>query len=51
VVLCLGYFADSVGKNEKKIREYIRNQLEEDYMKDQTSINEHMAPFTGEKSK
>ena len=29
---CRGYFVDSVGKNEKKIREYIRNQLEEDYM-------------------
>lgn len=48
---CRGYFVDSVGKNEKKIREYIRNQLEEDYMKDQISIKEYMAPFTGEKSK
>lgn len=46
-----GYFVDSVGKNEKKIREYIRNQLEEDYMKDQISIKEYMDPFTGEKSK
>lgn len=48
---CRGYFVDSVEKNEKKIREYIRNQLEEDYMKDQVSIKEYMAPFTGEKSK
>lgn len=48
---CRGYFVDSVGKNEKKIREYIRNQLEEDYMKDQISIKEYMDPFTGEKSK
>ncbi|WP_050747997.1 IS200/IS605 family transposase [Peptoniphilus sp. oral taxon 386] len=31
---CRGYFVDSVGKNEKKIQENIRNQLEEDYMKD-----------------
>ena len=34
---CRGYFVDTVGKNEKKIREYIQNQLEEDYVKDQIS--------------
>ncbi|MDD7015619.1 MAG: IS200/IS605 family transposase, partial [Firmicutes bacterium] len=33
-----GYFVDTVGKNEKAIRDYIRNQLEEDFMKDQISI-------------
>ena len=27
---CRGYYVDTVGKNEKKIREYIQNQLEED---------------------
>ena len=27
---CCGYYVDTVGKNEKMIREYIRNQLEED---------------------
>lgn len=48
---CRGYFADTVGKNEKKIREYIRNQLEEDYTKDQISMKEYMDPFTGEKIK
>ena len=46
-----GYFVDTVGKNEKAIREYIRNQLEEDFMKDQISIKEYMDPFTGEKIK
>ena len=35
---CRGYFVDTVGKNEKKIREYIQNQLEEDYVKDQISM-------------
>ena len=48
---CRGYFADTVGKKEKKIREYIRNQLEEDYTKDQISMKEYMDPFTGEKIK
>ena len=46
-----GYFVDTVGKNEKAIRDYIRNQLEEDFMKDQISIKEYMDPFTGEKMK
>lgn len=29
-----GYFVDTVGRNEKVIKEYIKNQLEEDYMAD-----------------
>ena len=48
---CRGYFVDTVEKNEKKIREYIQNQLEEDYVKDQISMKEYMDPFTGEKNK
>ena len=48
---CRGYFVDTVGKNEKKIKEYIRNQLEEDFAKDQISMKEYMDPFTGEKVK
>ena len=31
-----GYFVDTVGRNEKAIKEYIKNQLEEDDMADQT---------------
>lgn len=27
---CRGYYVDTVGKNTKKIREYISNQLKED---------------------
>ena len=38
-------------KNERIIQEYIRNQLEEDYAKDQISIKEYMDPFTGSKNK
>ena len=48
---CRGYFVDTVIINEKKIREYIQNQLEEDYVKDQISMKEYMDPFTGEKNK
>ena len=46
---CRGYYADTVGKNEKMIKEYIKNQLEEDYMKDQISLKEYIDPFTGSK--
>ena len=42
-----GYFVDTVGRNEKAIKEYIKNQLEEDYMTDQISLKEYMDPFTG----
>lgn len=46
-----GYFVDTVGKNEKAIKEYIKNQLEEDYMADQISLKEYTDPFTGAKRK
>ena len=45
---CRGYYVDTVGRNEKKIKEYIKNQLKEDYMADQISIKEFVDPFTGE---
>ena len=48
---CRGYYVDTVGKNKKIIAEYIRNQLEEDYMSDQISIKEFTDPFTGSKNK
>ena len=46
---CRGYYADTVGKNEKVIKEYIKNQLEEDYMKNQISLKEYIDPFMGSK--
>lgn len=46
-----GYYVDTVGKNQKMIEEYIRNQLEEDYMKDQVTMKEYIDPFTGKKNK
>ena len=45
---CTGYFVSTVGKNEKKIAEYVRNQLKEDYVQDQMCIKEYIDPFTGE---
>ena len=48
---CRGYFVDTVGKNAKKIEEYIRNQLQEDKMYDQLSLMEYVDPFTGEQAK
>ena len=48
---CRGYFVDTVGKNETAIRNYIRNQLEEDYAKDQITLKEYIDPFTGSKNK
>ena len=45
---CRGYFVDTVGKNAKKIEEYIRNQLKEDEEYDQMSLKEYIDPFTGE---
>ena len=48
---CRGYYVDTVGKNEKKIAEYIRTQLEEDEMIDQMTLKEYVDPFTGSKSK
>ncbi len=41
----------AVGKNERIIQEYIRNQLEEDNMHEQISMKEYMDPFTGSKNK
>ena len=42
-----GYFVDTVGKNERVIQEYIKNQQERDYAQDQVTLKEYMDPFTG----
>ena len=47
---CRGYFVDTVGRNQKKIEEYIRNQLAEDIAADQLSFKEYLDPFTGSKT-
>ncbi len=45
---CRGYYVDMVGRNEKAIQEYVRNQLQEDVAADQISLKEFTDPFTGE---
>ena len=44
---CRGYYVDTVGKYEGAIKEYIRNQLQEDIISDQISLKEFVDPFTG----
>ena len=48
---CRGYFVDTVGKYENAIKDYIKNQLQEDIMSDQISMKELIDPFTGEQEK
>ena len=48
---CRGYYVDTVGKNEKKIAEYIRTQLQDDIVDDQMTLKEYIDSFTGEKMK
>ena len=45
---CRGYYVDTVGKNTKKIAEYIQNQLKEDQVAEQLEL-EFEDPFTGKK--
>ena len=42
---CRGYYVDTVGRNEKAIAEYVRNQEREDMMSDQISMKEYLDPF------
>ena len=43
---CRGYYVDTVGKNEKKIAEYISNQLKQDEMSEQLVLD-FRDPFNG----
>ena len=47
---CRGYYVDTVGKNKKRIAEYVRNQLQEDIANDQMTLKEYIDPFTGSKN-
>ena len=41
-----GYYVDTAGKNARKIAEYIQNQLKEDALSDQPTLD-LSDPFTG----
>ena len=45
---CRGYYVDTVGRYEGSIKEYIRNQLQEDIAQDTLNFKEYTDPFTGE---
>ena len=45
---CRGYYVDTVGKNTKKIKEYIANQLKEDQEAKQLMLDVE-DPFRGSK--
>ena len=45
---CRGYYVDTTGKNTQKIKEYIANQLKEDQLNGQLTMEE-VNPFTGSK--
>ena len=47
---CRGYYVDTVGRNRKKIEQYIRGQLREDQIADQLTLFEEYDPFTGQKN-
>ena len=47
---CRGYYVDTVGKNTKKIKEYIFNQLEQDKLNEQLTLN-FEDPFMGPSAK
>ena len=40
---------DTVGKNKKKIQEYMRKQLQQDQIANRLSLKEFVDPFTGSK--
>ena len=45
---CRGYYVDTAGKNTKRIKEYIQNQLKEDQLGEQLTMD-NIDPFTGSK--
>ena len=45
---CRGYYVDTVGKNEVAIRKYIDNQLKEDRLSEQLTLDK-IDPFMGSK--
>ncbi len=45
---CRGYYVDTVGKNTRKIQDYIQNQLKEDEVSEQLTLDLE-DPFKGSK--
>ena len=47
---CRGFYVDTVGRNQKRIEEYISNQLQENVIADQLSLFEEYDTPTGGKN-
>lgn len=47
---CRGYYVDTVGRNKEKIKDYIRNQTQDDQLAEQISMKEFIDPFTGSRN-
>ncbi|MBM0767868.1 IS200/IS605 family transposase [Staphylococcus epidermidis] len=48
---CKGFYVDTVGRNKKVIENYIRNQLQEDIVADQISMEKYKIPLQEKKLK
>ena len=46
---CKGYYVDTVGKNESRIAEYIKHQLDEDKLGEQLSFSTASSPYKEKK--
>ena len=46
---CKGYYVDTVGKNESRIAEYIKHQLDEDKLGGQLSFGDASSPYKKDK--
>ena len=46
---CKGYYVDTVGKNESRIAEYIKHQLDEDKLGEQQSFGAANSPYKTKK--
>ena len=44
---CKGYYVDTTGKNTAVIKQYIKNQLEQDKEAEQISLSDPRDPFNG----
>ena len=47
---CRGFYVDTVGRKQKRMEEYISNQLQENVIADQLSLFEEYDTPTGEKN-
>ena len=48
---CKGFYVDTAGRNKKVIENYIRNQLQEDIVADQISMEKYKIPLQEKKLK